>query len=143
MVTKQALNKRFNEYNRLYFNNQLGKCRLSCLYMKDFGAYFFNDKKKDVVKSQIFIAKNVRWTEEALRDTLIHEMIHMYVRTILCKKHDGLLGHGCAFRKECRRIKKEFGLNITIHGFEIEGLRKEPPTKLWEKVLLCIIDGGY
>ena len=111
--------------------------------MIDFGAFFYNTKKKDTVKSQIIIAKNVHWTEDALRDTLIHEMIHMYVRTVRKKRIDGLFGHGCAFKKECRRIKREFGIKITIHGFEIEDLRKEPPTRLWEKVLLYIIDGGY
>lgn len=142
-VTKEDIERSFNEYNQLYFDGELGKCRLSCPNMIDFGAYYYNAKKKDKVKSQIMIARNVNWTETALRDTIIHEMIHMYVRTVRGKRIDGLLGHGWAFRRECRRIKRNFGITITIHGFEIEDLRKGPSTKLWEKVLLCIIDGGY
>lgn len=142
-VTKEDIERRFNEYNQLYFDGELGKCRLSCPNMIDFGAYYYNAKKKDKVKSQIMIARNVNWTETALRDTIIHEMIHMYVRTVCGKRIDGLLGHGWAFRRECRRIKRNFGITITIHGFEIENLRKGPSTKLWEKVPLCIIDGGY
>lgn len=142
-ITKVDIEKRYAEYNRIYFGNKLGKCRLSCPNMTDFGAYYYNAKKKDKAKSQIMIAKNVNWTETALRDTLIHEMIHMYVRTVRGKKIDGLLGHGCAFRRECRRIKRNFGITITIHGFEIEHLKKGPSSRLWEKVLLYVIDGGY
>lgn len=142
-VTKEDIESRFYEYNRKYFNGVLGKCSLSCLNMKGFGAYFYNPKRKDSVRNQIFIARNVNWTAEALRDTVIHEMIHMYVRTVKGKRIDGLFGHGFAFRRECRRLRREHGIKITIHGFEIEHLKKDRPTGLFEKVLLCIIDGGY
>lgn len=142
-ITKGDVEKRFNEYNQLYFKGELGKCLISYLYIDGFGKYTYNPKVKGSIKSRIIISKSVTWTEEALRDTLIHEMIHMYVRTVIGKRIDGLLGHGCAFKKECRRIKKNFGINITIHGFEIEHLRKGPSPKFWEKALLYVIDGGY
>ena len=64
----------------------------------------------------------------------------MYVRTVENVRFDGLLGHGYHFRKHQKRLNKKFGLNIEIHpNLECIDNKKRIP-KLWEKVLLWLID---
>ena len=36
-------------------------------------------ERHSMVRTKILIARNVRYTQEDLRDVLIHEMIHLYV----------------------------------------------------------------
>ena len=140
-VTKELLAGRFQEYNRKYFGGALGRCRFLYLNTDVFGKYIFQDNVKDpAARSRIIIAKNVSWTEEALEEILVHEMVHMYVATILGKEHDGILGHGRRFRRECRRIKREHGLEIRIHPYHLYRLRKDYLPKTWEKVVLWLID---
>lgn len=105
--TKEELQVLFDEYNKLYFWDMLGKC--------------------------------VMWTDQVLKEVLVHEMIHMYNTTIESERCDGLLGHGRRFRRQRRRLMKEHGLKISIHdGYEFIDDRPEPA--LWEKVILWIID---
>ena len=41
-ITKELLKQKFEEYNKLYFNNELKMCRFTYTYMRDmFGRYFF------------------------------------------------------------------------------------------------------
>jgi hypothetical protein len=82
----------------------------------------FSSGKNGKCKNRIMLTSDVNWTEESLRDVLIHEMIHHYVVAIDgCKGIDGfswygLFGHGKRFRRQVRRIKREHGLKIHIHG---------------------------
>jgi len=139
-ITKDELVPRFNEYNRLYFNGELGKCKFFWLVCNKgtFGKYSYADTKNGRV-SRIGVARNVPWTEENLKRLLVHEMIHMYVATVEGKPYDGVLGHGRRFRAHCRRLKRDFGLVITILA-DYNCLQKEMKPKLWEKVLQWLID---
>lgn len=94
VIDKQELKRRYNEYNNLYFGGRLGKCSLSYNYITPFGRYIYDQK----ARSTIIISKNVRWTDKALGDVLVHEMVHMYLRTVLHIRLDGLFGHGPVFR---------------------------------------------
>ena len=39
-ITKKLLKQKFEEYNKLYFNNELPMCRFTYTYMRDvFGRY--------------------------------------------------------------------------------------------------------
>ena len=39
-ITKELLKQKFEEYNKLYFNNELPMCRFTYTYMRDvFGRY--------------------------------------------------------------------------------------------------------
>ena len=69
----------------------------------------------------------------------MHEMIHMYVRTVEGKRMDGLLGHGRRFRRHCRRLKRDYGLLIRIHS-DFGYINPKLKPKLWEKIMLWIID---
>lgn len=138
-VGKDGLKSRFDEYNKLYFDGKLGKCNFFWLCTKaSFGKYRFKRTEKGI-ESYIGVARDAAWTEDTLKELLIHEMIHMYVTTIDGKPYDGLLGHGRLFRKHCKRLKDEYNLIINVHT-DYGGIRKGPSPKLWEKVLLWLID---
>lgn len=104
--TKEYLKEKFKEYNALYFNNCLSKCRISVIYMNYLGQYIFQNNT-----GHIYLSKRIDNSQEFIDEVLIHEMIHHYVRVIEGRK-GGLFGHNWRFRRQCRRLKKEFGLII-------------------------------
>lgn len=144
-ITKEDLKVRFDEYNRLYFGGKLGKCTFSARKIGSFGFYFFKTAKSGKLESRITLTTNVNWTEDSLRDVLVHEMIHHYVVTIDgCKWVDGwswygLFGHGKHFRRQVRRIERENGLKIYIHGYPALYHKHEKiPTTTWGKFVRFI-----
>ena len=142
-VTKNLLEYRFNQYNRLYFDSRLYYCKMQVIHSTNtVGWYVSEGKKKDgLLCGTIYIARNVDWTEELLKEIIIHEMIHHYVAQIDGHPHCdgfswyGIFGHGTHYRAQVKRLKREFGLNIRIHGgpFYLQGY--QPPTTLWGKLL--------
>ena len=51
------------------------------------------------------------WEEDALRDVIVHEMIHYY----LAYKHfDNNITHGEEFQKMAEELNSKFGLNVTV-----------------------------
>lgn len=138
-ITKDDLKVRFDEYNRLYFDSVLPQCEFSVIKLSCLGRYMFSSGKKGKRKYRIGITSDVNWTEETLRDVLIHEMIHHYVIAIDgCKDIDGfswygLFGHGKRFRRQVKRIKRQFGQNIYIHPHHIYHIRERVPTTRWGK----------
>ena len=139
-LSKTDLKERFDKYNTLYFEGKLSNCDFYWIPKNQttYGKYIAQQTKNGL-KSSIGVARNVLWTEDTLKELLVHEMIHMYIRTVECKPHDGILGHGRRFRAHCKRLKKNFGLIIKVHG-DFGHIKKEPSPKKWEKVLLWLID---
>ena len=92
-LTKKDIKERFDKYNKMYFGGQLGKCEIlwGLVNNADYGAYHAHEKE-DGLHSRIWVGRNTIWTEEGLRELLVHEMIHMYVRTVEGKRMDGLFG---------------------------------------------------
>ena len=141
LPTVEELQVLFDEYNKLYFWGKLGKCEFHFFPKNNSNAGWYNHKRlrNGKIRSQIWLGKCVMWTDQVLKEVLVHEMIHMYNRTIESDRRDGLLGHGRRFRRQCRRLMKEHGLKIYLHGgYEFIDDRPEPA--LWEKVALWIID---
>ena len=139
-LTKADIKMRYDKYNKMYFDGKLGKCKFLWLSPNEgvYGHYVAQPTKKGL-ESKIGVARNTYWTEENLRKLLVHEMIHMYIRTVEGKIIDGLLGHGRRFRAHCKRLKKDYGLNIRIlDDFGYKNKKLYP--KQWEKVLMWLID---
>ena len=105
-ITKEDIRIRYKEYNRLYFCNQLKHCKFSVQKQSPLGTYTSKKEKDGTITGHIWIAYDVDWTEETLREVIIHEMIHHYVKTI-DKRFSGLFGHGYPFLKQCRRLKRD------------------------------------
>ena len=123
-VNKAVIKDLYKEYNKLYFNGVLSLC--DCHYIKIHALGLYTNQNG---KGKIWINNHVDWTEETLRQVLVHEMIHHYVRTIDGKNEYIFFGHGIRFRKQMRRINREFGLGICISSpFHRE--RKDVPSLL-------------
>lgn len=139
--TKELLKKLYKEYNEKYFYGKLGKCDFS-FFSKNIsflGWYCGKETCKNIPNDKIWIGTAVKWTEDALKCVLIHEMIHMYVYRIEGHKYDGIFGHGRRFRKQCKRLKKEFGLDV-LRSPNIEYINKKFSPKLWERIFTYLFD---
>ena len=113
-ITKELLKQKFEEYNKLYFNNELEMCRFTYTYMKMFGRYMTSTTPEGRSIGHIWISRSADWDEGKLRQIIVHEMIHHYVHTIDGKKYDGLFQHGHYFVRQIKRLKKQYGLMILI-----------------------------
>lgn len=103
----------YDEYNQLYFNGKLRKCRLYTYKgRRSFGLFIGKRWKNNgyIYKLSIGIAKNVDWTIEDLRDVLVHEMVHVYLN---CQKNPPKRQHGKEFKAFCRPLEAKYGLNLT------------------------------
>ena len=140
-LTKELLKERFAEYNKAYFNGELGPCKFGFLYKSDglYGKFCAQENRSGKLIGRIMLGTSIEWNEERLRSVLVHEMIHMYVRIVEGCWFDGLLGHGRRFRRHRRRLKRDYGLQIDIHG-NYEHIDKKLDPKRWERVLLWLID---
>lgn len=134
--TKDYLKMKFNEYNELYFDGILPPCKISVHKAKGyFGSYNILSGNKP----RISIAEYVYWTEEELKLTLIHEMVHHYVCFIDKPKHF-VLPHGYLFRRECRKLKNKYGLDIRVLSIpDVYFYKEKIPTthigKLWRRYI--------
>lgn len=141
VVTKELLKRLYKEYNEKYFYNKLGKCDFSFFPKNscNLGWYCAKEDNKGCPKDKIWIGTSVIWTEEHLQRILIHKMIHMYINRVEGHKYDGLLGHGWRFRRQCRRIRKNYGIEA-LKIPNVEFINKKFSPKLWERILLWIFD---
>lgn len=141
-LTKEEIKRRFDIYNQKYFEGKLtGKCKFY-IFSKEvglFGKYTHYINTDGSVTNKIYVGTSTIWTDEKLEQVIVHEMIHMYVRTVENIKFDGLLGHGWHFRKHMRRIRKKFGLNIEVHS-SFEQLNKKYIPNFWERIIFWLID---
>jgi hypothetical protein len=141
-ITKELIKERFDEYNHIYFSGVLGKCRFYLLPKSQsiLGKYNGQEDKNGKPIDRIGIGTAVIWNEELFKRVLIHEMVHMYNTRIDKCRLDGVLGHGRRFRREARRLKKEFGIDINTSNMKVEFINPELYPKRWETILLRIID---
>lgn len=134
-VTKELLKELFNEYNEKYFYGKLGKCTFS-FFSKNtlcLGKFSNREDKNGKPKDKIWVGTCVNWTGETLKLLLIHEMIHMYnIRVEKCR-FNGLTGHGFYFKRQQRRLKQNYGIDIKCLKNISSGSNRKPA--LWEKIL--------
>lgn len=141
-ITKELIKERFDEYNQIYFSGVLGKCRFYLLPKSQsiLGKYNGQEDKNGKPIDRIGIGTAVIWNEELFKRVLIHEMVHMYNTRIDKCRLDGVLGHGRRFRRETRRLKKGFGIDINTRNMKVEFIDPDLYPKRWETILLRIID---
>ena len=141
-VTKELLMKLYDQYNETYYGGVLGKCEFSLIpkTIGGLGRYQNWVDSRGKERDRISIGTIAVWNETLLRDVLVHEMAHMYVRRIDGRKHDGLMGHGRYFRRQVRRIKQEFGFDIDDRFKKVEYVHPKYERKRWDMILAWIID---
>lgn len=113
-LTIQYLTEKFREYNKLYFDTHLPTPNFKLMKSYRTAGLFSCDKiigKRRLKHQCIEISCYYDWTEEKLRDILVHEMVHYY----LAYKHiDNELSHGEEFIKMCEDMNKKYGLNLSV-----------------------------
>lgn len=120
-ITQQLLNKKFKEYNKLYFDSLLKKPQLIICNSKHYVGCFncekvsIKDKKRKTLNSpKIEISNYYNLLYEDFRDILVHEMIHYF---IILKTHDNKMKndkycHGAIFQKIANEFNNKYNLNI-------------------------------
>ena len=133
-VTAKDIKIRFDEYNKKYFNGVLLPCNCHVIIEKGgtLGFYAPIIKNGNIV-GNIWISQDVDWNEEDLREVIIHEMIHHYIKTIEGHR-GGLFGHNWRFKRQCKRLKKEYGLIIHSFSFDICHIGEKKPTNFFQKI---------
>lgn len=111
-ITKEDLQRRFDEYNQLYFDGKLKSAKIG-FFSKSFktlvGTFEFEiDKNRRVKNPSIKISKRIDWDEEKLRRTLLHEMAHFSVT----QKYKKNKKHGIAYIKECKRLESQYNVRV-------------------------------
>lgn len=113
-TSEEDLLKRFDEYNKLYFDGELRKIKIKLVHSRDVVGEFIHKMNKGTNtfrKKEIQIAENVDWTESDLKSTLVHEMIHYKLAR---EGRFGPVVHGKYFKREMRRLNKNYDLNIHV-----------------------------
>lgn len=108
-LTKEELKRRYIKYNNDYFNGKLMMCSFGIFRGKKtaMGNFAYGSSYKRPI---IRISNFVNWTDDSLRDILVHEMVHCYVRTII--HYNGMFVHGIFFTKKARELNKKYGLHV-------------------------------
>lgn len=113
-ITIEIIRQKFREYNHQYFNRELPMPQIQLLKTYRTCGYFSCRKiigRRRLKGQRLEISCYYDWQEDALRDVIIHEMIHYY----LAFKHiDNNLTHGEEFMKMARQMNSEYGMNVTV-----------------------------
>ena len=136
-VTKEYIKEVFDECNRLYFDNQLKNCKFSVLRnspnTRSLGRCN-TIKKNGKILGRIWIAKNVFWTEETFRETVIHEMIHLYNEQVE-GSHLSFFCHTWHFRRKLKELNKKYSLHMTICSPDIYCTYEKIPSTFFGKLM--------
>ena len=110
-ITHEFCQRKFYEYNHLYFEGKLPTCRFYFNYMNALGLYFGSDEP------EIWINILLTYDEDYLiRDVIIHEMIHCYIHKVQKKTEKTI--HGPIFAKIRNKLNKKYRLGISnCRGF--------------------------
>ena len=112
VLDKFTLVASFTEYNNKYFGGILPypefKLRKSYLTFGYFSCNYNTDYS--MYNCVLEISKRYNYTEEQLRDIMVHEMIHYY---LAYTGKDVKMKHGKEFEKMANSLNKKYGLNIT------------------------------
>ena len=135
-ITMVDLQRRFDEYNRLYFDGKLKRAKmgfLSTSFKTIVGIFEFEiDKNQRVKNPSIKVSKRIDWDEEKLRRTLLHEMAHLSVT----QKYKKGKKHGIAFIKECKRIESQYNVKVW-HSWMRKGYIDKKQSVLIFPFIIC------
>lgn len=111
-LTTTYLEQKFNEYNSAYFKGELEiPTFVICKSRRVNGQYSWKyNLKGELIESVIRISNYYKRSEFDFCNTLIHEMIHLYIRQNKIK--DTRPHHGRVFYSIADRINKEGGWDI-------------------------------
>lgn len=104
----------FGECNRKYFNGSLPKPKFTIISKLNIIARFeYNKDKKGkhpIKWQELKVSDCYEYTEQELREIIVHEMIHYYIAWNGIKDNKD---HGREFMKIANELNEKYGLNIT------------------------------
>lgn len=119
-ITTDILVKKFNKFNRRFFNSSLPAIDIIITKEKNrFGSfeyirqYDYHLGRTIEVPRKISISSYYDMDEKFIDETLIHEMIHYYIAHRKIKDNNS---HGYYFMAYANRISESSEYNITAHG---------------------------
>lgn len=98
-----------SKYNKMYFGGRLSAPEFGFFARKRQFGRFMRGKTVEIGIS----AYRKGWSEEFLKDVLIHEMIHQYVYECMLGCRYSLIHHGLQFYYVRWRLKRRYGLHIS------------------------------
>ena len=111
-ITKEDLQKLFDECNQLFFDGKLKSAKMGFLSKSIktlVGTFEFEiDNNRHVKNPSIKVSKRIVGNEEKLRRVLLHEMAHLSVT----QKYRKGKKHGIAYIKECKRIESQYNVKV-------------------------------
>ena len=122
-ITKELLNRKFVEYNQLYFSNKLTFCPISICSIKALRpgkrkkhCAYYNPNPRcslfEAIDCEIVIDTLVTYCYDVMiRSVLLHEMIHHFVRTCFPKSRIES-SHGPTFQRIRRQLNLKYNLGI-------------------------------
>lgn len=125
IITLDYIENAFEKYNKKYFNGTLVKPSFVIMHKKRVFGTFNRTLKYDELfgeyrwKFTISISDYYERSEFEFNNTIIHEMIHQYIRQNNLKDTST---HGRIFKSECERINKD-GWKLSTYGRSL-GCRK-------------------
>lgn len=117
MVTLEFLNQKFDELNELCFSGELPQVTIRLSKARTYlGQLGFKRRHPLFGKTQYYdfvlrISTRLEQTEEEIIDTLLHEMIHLYITSRQLKDSSS---HGKIFRQMMNDLNQRFGRHIAI-----------------------------
>ena len=123
-ITIKDLEERFIEYNQLYFN---GKLKMPKFYINRWFCGIYGSYGHDKDGSPLISIRNnkgAKITEEELKDTLIHEMLHYYMDKNWFLRIDSAC-HLLCWQLVRIYMNLKYGLHITTYPKK----RKKRPMK--------------
>lgn len=149
-VTAEWAEHAFDLYNEKYFQNKLKKPEfvLECDpgyfgYYRPHGTFDKLNRKMTHIFGPGTLYLNARYTNRSEKEwveTLLHEMIHMYLNTV--KRVYPRNGHGAEFMKMAELLNNEGGWNISEYGenANLEGSRSEESEEIIKPAIICAIE---
>ena len=108
-LTKSDLKRMHSEYNQMYFGGKLSMPDFVFFARKLPFGRFTRGKSVQIGIS----AYRKGWSEDFLKDVLIHEMIYQYVYECMLGCRYSLIHHGLQFYYVRWRLKRRYGLQIS------------------------------
>jgi len=146
-ATIPFIEQKFAEFNQLCFNNSLPRVAIKLSNARSFvGQLTFMQRRGTdglwrTSDYTLRISTQFDLDERALEDTILHEMIHLYIRTNNIKDTST---HGKVFRMMMKTINERHGRNIKISHKSDENNPAETPTgpAKWHVVAVVSLKNG-